>query len=117
MCLSGGQKQRIAIARAMLKRASLFIFDEATSALDSKTEQAIQRNLRSLSDGAATLIITHRLSTVLHADEILVLDSGVIVERGRHEKLLSLNGVYAEMWRRQLQHPHDVEEDELHAAS
>jgi ATP-binding cassette subfamily B protein len=115
--LSGGQKQRIAIARAMLKRASLFIFDEATSALDSKTEQAIQRNLRSLSDGAATLIITHRLSTVLHADEILVLDGGVIVERGRHEKLLSLDGVYAAMWRRQLQHPHDAEEDELDAAS
>ncbi|MDQ8730594.1 ATP-binding cassette domain-containing protein [Bradyrhizobium sp. LHD-71] len=108
--LSGGQKQRIAIARAMLKRASLLIFDEATSALDSRTEQRIQRSLRTLSDGAATLIITHRLSTVLHADEILVLDGGVIVERGRHEELLSLDGVYAAMWRRQLQHPDVAEE-------
>jgi ATP-binding cassette, subfamily B, heavy metal transporter len=99
--LSGGQKQRVAIARAVLKRASLLIFDEATSALDSETEHAIQRNLRSAFGGITTLIITHRLSTIIDADEIVVLNEGCVVERGRHGELLSLAGLYADMWRRQ----------------
>jgi ABC-type transport system involved in Fe-S cluster assembly fused permease/ATPase subunit len=91
--LSGGQKQRVAIARAVLKRASLLIFDEATSALDSETEHAIQRNLRTAFGGITTLIITHRLSTIIHADEIVVLNEGRVVERGRHGDLLSAAGL------------------------
>jgi ATP-binding cassette, subfamily B, heavy metal transporter len=99
--LSGGQRQRVAIARAVLKRARVLIFDEATSALDSETEHAIQRNLRNTSAGMTTLIITHRLSTVVDADEIVVLSDGRIVERGPHKFLLSLKGLYAEMWQLQ----------------
>lgn len=100
--LSGGEKQRIAIARVILKRPSILIFDEATSALDSHTERAIQTSLRAVSAERSTLVIAHRLSTVVEADEILVLDRGRIVERGRHAELLAEDGVYATMWSQQL---------------
>ncbi|MEM7169671.1 MAG: ABC transporter ATP-binding protein/permease [Pseudomonadota bacterium] len=99
--LSGGEKQRVAIARTMLKSPSILLFDEATSALDSKTEQEIQQSLREVSQGHTTLIIAHRLSTVIEADEILVLEAGAIVERGRHDSLLLAGGAYAQMWDRQ----------------
>ena len=99
--LSGGEKQRVAIARTVLKNPRLLVFDEATSALDSRTESEIQGNLEALSQGRTTLVIAHRLSTVTGADEILVLEEGRIVERGRHARLLEKRGRYAEMWRRQ----------------
>jgi ATP-binding cassette subfamily B protein len=99
--LSGGEKQRVAIARAILKRPRLFLFDEATSALDSHTELAIQRSLREVSRGTTTLVIAHRLSTVVHADEILVLEDGRIAERGSHAALLNRGGAYAALWARQ----------------
>jgi ATP-binding cassette, subfamily B, heavy metal transporter len=99
--LSGGEKQRVAIARVILKSPRILIFDEATSALDTKTEQEIQANLDEISAGRTTLVIAHRLSTVVKADEILVLDQGRIVERGDHASLLSRGGVYAAMWARQ----------------
>jgi ATP-binding cassette subfamily B protein len=99
--LSGGEKQRVAIARTILKRPLILLFDEATSALDSKTEQEIQTSLREVSTDHTTLVIAHRLSTVIEADEILVLEEGRIVERGRHAELLARGAVYAAMWRRQ----------------
>jgi ATP-binding cassette, subfamily B, heavy metal transporter len=99
--LSGGEKQRVAIARVLLKRPEILIFDEATSSLDSRTEHEIQANLRAISAHRTTLIIAHRLSTVVDADEILVLDDGCIVERGTHETLLARGGNYAAMWERQ----------------
>ena len=99
--LSGGEKQRVAIARTVIKDPAILLLDEATSALDSHTEQEIQRNLREIARGRTTLCIAHRLSTVVDADEILVLDAGTIVERGRHAELLARDGRYAEMWRRQ----------------
>jgi len=99
--LSGGEKQRVAIARTILKDPPVLLFDEATSALDTQTEQAIQQNLRELSKGKTTLVIAHRLSTVVEADEILVLDAGQVVERGSHRDLLGRGGVYTEMWARQ----------------
>ncbi len=99
--LSGGEKQRVAIARVILKAPKILIFDEATSALDSVTERAIRANLAPFLAERTTLVIAHRLSSVLDADHILVLDSGRIVERGRHEELLARGGVYAEMWARQ----------------
>ena len=101
--LSGGEKQRVAIARALLKNPPILIFDEATSALDSKTEKAIQAELEQAAIGRTTLIIAHRLSTVMNADEILVLDAGHIVERGAHRALLEQNGLYAQMWALQQQ--------------
>ncbi|MCE9570589.1 MAG: ATP-binding cassette domain-containing protein, partial [Rhodocyclales bacterium] len=101
--LSGGEKQRVAIARALLKNPPILIFDEATSALDSKTEKAIQAQLEQVAVGRTTLIIAHRLSTVMNADEILVLDAGRIVERGAHRALLESNGLYAQMWALQQQ--------------
>ena len=99
--LSGGEKQRVAIARMLLKRPPLMLFDEATSALDTATEKDIQAELAEVSRGHTTLVIAHRLSTVVDADEILVLDSGRIVERGGHAALLAAGGIYADMWRRQ----------------
>lgn len=101
--LSGGEKQRVAIARALLKNPPILIFDEATSALDSKTEKAIQAELEFAAIGRTTLVIAHRLSTVMNADEILVLDSGRIIERGSHRALLDQHGVYAQMWALQQQ--------------
>ncbi|CAM5769432.1 ABC transporter ATP-binding protein/permease [Labrys miyagiensis] len=99
--LSGGEKQRVAIARTILKGPPVLVLDEATSALDSYTEMEIQDALERISQNCTTLVIAHRLSTVVHADEIIVLDKGVIVERGNHEELLSRGGIYAGMWNRQ----------------
>jgi ATP-binding cassette subfamily B protein len=99
--LSGGEKQRVAIARVLLKNPAILIFDEATSSLDSRTEHEIQANLRQISTHRSTLVIAHRLSTVVDADEILVLDDGCIVERGTHSALLTRGGTYAAMWERQ----------------
>jgi ATP-binding cassette subfamily B protein len=96
--LSGGEKQRVAIARTLLKNPPIVIFDEATSALDSANERAIQTELQSAAQNKTTLVIAHRLSTVVDAHEILVLDAGRIVERGAHSELLALNGRYAQMW-------------------
>ncbi len=99
--LSGGEKQRVSIARTILKGPPILVLDEATSALDSRTEQDIQAALRTVAEGRTTIVIAHRLSTVVDADEILVMDAGRIVERGRHAALLSRQGVYFEMWNRQ----------------
>jgi len=99
--LSGGEKQRVAIARALLKNPKILIFDEATSALDSQSEKSIQAELDRIQVGRTTLSIAHRLSTVMNADLILVMDNGVIVERGRHGELLAADGIYAKMWRLQ----------------
>jgi len=96
--LSGGEKQRVAIARAILKNPRILIFDEATSALDSKSEKSIQAELNRVARGHTTLVIAHRLSTVMDADQILVMDHGRIVERGTHRKLLERGGLYAQMW-------------------
>ncbi|MDB9915881.1 ABC transporter ATP-binding protein/permease [Alphaproteobacteria bacterium] len=99
--LSGGEKQRVAIARALLKNPKIFIFDEATSALDTKTEKSIEKSLKKLSKNATTLVIAHRLSTVIDADKIIVLENGKIAEDGTHTQLINKNGLYSEMWFRQ----------------
>lgn len=99
--LSGGEKQRVAIARTILKNSHILLFDEATSALDSHKEKEIQKSLREISEHRTTLIIAHRLSTIIHADEIIVLQKGEIVERGTHQELLLKNGIYSSMWKRQ----------------
>jgi ATP-binding cassette subfamily B protein len=96
--LSGGQRQRIAIARAMLKNAPILILDEATSQLDSITEQEIQESLNTLMENKTTLVIAHRLSTLLHMDNILVFDEGKIVESGSHKTLHAKNGLYKALW-------------------
>ena len=101
--LSGGEKQRVAIARAILKRPAILIFDEATSALDSKSEKAIQDELRHVARNRTTLVIAHRLSTIVDAHQILVMDHGRIVERGTHQELLAQGGVYEQMWALQQQ--------------
>ena len=101
--LSGGEKQRVAIARAILKNPAILIFDEATSALDSKSEKAIQAELKRIVRNRTTLTIAHRLSTIVEADEILVMDKGRIIERGPHRQLLTANGTYAQMWKLQQQ--------------
>ncbi len=107
--LSGGEKQRVAIARALLKNPRILIFDEATSALDSRAEKAIQAELERISQGRTTLVIAHRLSTVMDADQILVLAQGRIVERGSHAQLLDAKGEYARMWALQQQQAHAQE--------
>jgi ATP-binding cassette subfamily B protein len=111
--LSGGEKQRVAIARAILKNPRIFIFDEATSALDSKAEKAIQAELDRIARGRTTLIIAHRLSTVVDADQILVMDQGRIIERGTHRELLALGGAYAQMWALQQRERAEREEEEV----
>lgn len=103
--LSGGEKQRVAIARTLLKNPAILIFDEATSALDSKSEQAIQGQLKEIAKNRTTLVIAHRLSTIADAQQIIVLDHGRIVERGTHGSLLAARGLYAQMWERQLARP------------
>jgi len=107
--LSGGEKQRVAIARTILKNPPILVFDEATSALDSKTEKSIQQELETIARNRTTLVIAHRLSTVMDADEILVLDGGRIIERGAHHQLLARNGVYAKMWELQLQEKQEAD--------
>jgi ATP-binding cassette subfamily B protein len=99
--LSGGEKQRVAIARTILKSPPILLLDEATSALDSHTEKEIQDALERVSRNRTTLVIAHRLSTIISADEIIVLDQGIIVERGTHHQLLAKSGLYASMWNRQ----------------
>ena len=97
--LSGGQRQRLSIARAILKDPPVLVLDEATSAVDNETEAAIQRSLASVTQGRTTVAIAHRLSTIRHADEIVVLDQGRVVERGRHDALVAADGIYAGLWR------------------
>jgi ATP-binding cassette subfamily B protein len=101
--LSGGEKQRVAIARTLVKNPPILILDEATSALDSRTEADIQATLEAIEKGRTTIVIAHRLSTVVHADQIVVLEAGRVVEIGTHAELLRLDGIYAEMWARQAQ--------------
>ena len=122
--LSGGEKQRVAIARAALEDPAVLVLDEATSALDIATEREIQSALRAVASNRTTLVIAHRLSTIVHADEILVMDEGRIVERGSHQELIAAAGVYAEMWRRQKETADEIEkikgifsEDELRSLS
>ncbi len=103
--LSGGEKQRVAIARTILKNPRILILDEATSALDTRTEQDIQTALRAVAEDRTTLVIAHRLSTVVDADEILVLNEGQVAERGTHAQLLAKGGLYARMWMLQAEHP------------
>jgi ATP-binding cassette subfamily B protein len=99
--LSGGEKQRVAIARTILKAPPILMLDEATSALDTHTEREIQSALDTVSKNRTTLVIAHRLSTVVEADEILVLEHGVVVERGTHDELIARGGLYRSMWERQ----------------
>jgi subfamily B ATP-binding cassette protein MsbA len=106
--LSGGEKQRICIARALLKNAPILILDEATSSLDTESEQAVQRALENLMKGRTTFVIAHRLSTIRHADRIIVLVGGRIVEEGKHENLLALNGEYRKLYELQF-----ADDDEL----
>jgi len=111
--LSGGEKQRIAIARTLLKNPEIMVFDEATSSLDSSAEQAILEALKQAAENHTTLVIAHRLSTVIDADEILVLDRGEIVEKGNHRELLAKNGLYAELWKNQQEQADSKEEEVL----
>ncbi|WP_294192898.1 ABC transporter ATP-binding protein/permease [uncultured Sphingomonas sp.] len=107
--LSGGEKQRVAIARTLLKNPPILILDEATSALDSRTEAEIMDTLEAIERGRTTIVIAHRLSTIVHADQIVVLEAGEIVERGTHAELLRRGGLYAEMWERQASEREEAE--------
>jgi len=115
--LSGGEKQRVAIARAILKNPRILIFDEATSALDSRAEKSIQAELNRIAHGHTTLVIAHRLSTVMDADQILVMDRGRIVEHGTHRGLLERGAVYAQMWMLQQQEEAEREKAAAKAAA
>jgi ATP-binding cassette subfamily B protein len=99
--LSGGERQRIAIARVLLKNPPILIFDEATSSLDTKTEHLIQKNIEEVSGDATTIIIAHRLSTIVHADLIIVLENGRIIEKGTHQELLESGSLYSQLWNKQ----------------
>ncbi len=99
--LSGGEKQRVALARVLLKQTPILVFDEATSSLDSRSEKAIQKNIQAISKKHTTLVIAHRLSTVIHAHQIIVLDHGRIVETGTHQELLKRSGLYSQLWNKQ----------------
>jgi len=99
--LSGGEKQRVAIARTILKSPAVILLDEATSALDTKTERQIQSSLQLLCENRTSLIVAHRLSTIVNCNQILVIKDGTIAEGGTHEDLLSQNGIYASMWNEQ----------------
>lgn len=105
--ISGGQKQRIAIARAILKNPSMFVFDEATSALDRKNEKSIQETLSVLSQNRTTLVIAHRLSTIQRADNIVVLSGGKVVEQGTHQQLVENRSYYYDLVKNQLQADHE----------
>jgi ATP-binding cassette subfamily B protein len=115
--LSGGEKQRVAIARAILKQPRIMIFDEATSALDSRTEQSIQQALEQVAAEHTTLIIAHRLSTIAHADQIVVLEEGEVVEVGKHQQLLAKKGTYATLWEIQQHHEDDALQENLPVSS
>jgi ATP-binding cassette subfamily B protein len=99
--LSGGEKQRLAIARLLLKAPAIVILDEATAHLDSENESLVQAALKEALKGRTSIVIAHRLSTVMEADQILVLEKGLIVERGKHEELITTNGLYSELFNRQ----------------
>ena len=98
MKLSGGEKQRVSIARAILADKKVLVLDEATSSLDSKTENEIQKDLKKLMEGRTSLIIAHRLSTIMHADRIVVMSQGRIVQIGKHRDLIRKKGIYRELW-------------------
>nr|CAG4645401.1 EOG090X02PU [Lynceus sp. MCZ IZ 141354] len=106
--LSGGEKQRVAIARTLLKSPAFVLLDEATSALDTHTERNIQSALNKVCVNRTTLVVAHRLSTIVNADVILVLKDGVVAERGHHDELMNLNGIYADMWNKQVSNEHDT---------
>jgi ATP-binding cassette subfamily B protein len=111
--LSGGEKQRVAIARTLLKNPPILVLDEATSALDSRTEAAIQETIRTIERGRTSIVIAHRLSTVVDADQIVVLDAGRVAERGTHFELLRSGGLYAEMWTRQQSEREEEREEQV----
>ncbi|MGO9192014.1 MAG: ATP-binding cassette domain-containing protein, partial [Streptosporangiaceae bacterium] len=99
--LSGGQRQRVALARAILRDAPILLLDEATSALDSESEILVQQALWRLMEGRTALVVAHRLSTVAHMDQLVVLDRGQVTEKGTHQELLRLDGIYARLWQHQ----------------
>jgi len=112
LSLSGGQKQRVSIARALVGHPALLVFDDCLSAVDTETESKILSNLLEISRNRSTLLISHRVSTVMHADLIVVLDKGEVVERGTHEALMALGGIYADLYRRQLEEARSAVEDQ-----